>query len=195
MLYLKEYYNFINERLNFNISIDEILNVLGEQVDLFNKLNINKDQIDFKGNIEDLYKNNDFNEKLDKHIYKKGKLEDTIYDETLLDDNTKLKFFFIYDKSDNELQEPRSIVLQYIQNNKKSNILCYKGNDINKIFQKLTDITIELTNGKKTYLYKTTNAGNNWIMNNVQMETDEMKSEIDKEELNDLITKNNLKIK
>lgn len=195
MLYIKEYYNFINEQLYFNIKIDDILNILGEQIDLFNKLNIDKEQIDFKGNIEDLYSKNDFSKKLEKHNYKKGKLEDTEYDETLLDVNTKLKFFFIYDKTDNELQEPKSIILQYIQNNKKSNILCYKGNDLNKIFQKLTETSIELSDGKHTYLYKTTNGGNNWSMNNVQMETDKMKSELDKEELNNLIKTNKLIIK
>lgn len=193
MLYIKEFYTFINESIDLNIKIDDIIKIFDEQVDIFKKLNIDKDQIDYTGNIEELYNNNDFSKKLNDKNYKKGKFEDTSYDETLLG-NTILKFFFIYDKTDNELQEPRSIVLQYIENNKKSNILCYKGN-INKIFQKLTDKTIELTDGTKTYLYKTTNAGNNWIMNNVQMETNKMKTEIDKEELNDLISKKNIKIK
>ena len=36
--------------------------------------------------------------------------------------------------------------------------------------KKITDSTIELTNGEDTFLYKTTNGGNNWEMKNVQME-------------------------
>ena len=113
----------------------------------------------------------------------------------MLDKNTILKFFFLYKKESIELEEPEFIILQYIKNGKRSNIIGYTNKDnINDFYEKLTDASVELTNGKDTYLYKTTNGGNNWEMKNVQMEDDEMKGDLDKEELKNLIKKLNLKI-
>ena len=197
MINIKNFNNFLNESKipSLTIDIDEIIALLGEKIDLFKNFKIDKDQILEKDDISELYDNNDFNERLKKNNLKKGKLEDTSYDETLLNKNTVLKFFFIHKEESIELEEPEFVILQYIKNNNKSNLLCYSNKDnINDFFEKLTDATIELTNGKDTYLYKTTNGGNNWEMKNVQMEDDEMKGDLDKKQLQKLITDKNLKI-
>jgi hypothetical protein len=55
-------------------------------------------------------------------------------------------------------------------------------------------INLGSSNSIDTYLYKTTNGGNNWEMKNVQMEDEEMKGDLDKGELQNLIKKLNLKI-
>ena len=72
-----------------------------------------------KDDIKKLYDNNDFNENITKNDLKKGTLEDTTYNETLLNDNTTLLFFFLYKKSSIELEEPEFIILQYIKNGQK----------------------------------------------------------------------------
>lgn len=197
MKHLKKYNLFINESKfpNIRITIDELLKLLDEEVDIFRIFSIDKDQVTISDNIEKLYNNNDFNHKLDKNELKKDSLQDTSYNETLLDENITLKFFFIHKKNEVELEEPEYIILQYLnkKDNKQSSIKGFKNfNKINTFYQKLTDSTVELTDGKKTYIYQTTNGGNNWEMKNVQMETGVMKGSLDKEELNDLIKKMNI---
>lgn len=197
MIHIKSFNNFLNENQipKFNVDIESLLSILGEKIDLFKVFKINKDQITENDDINQIYNNNDFNKRLKKNGLKKGKLEDTSYDETLLDKNTILKFFFLYKKESIELEEPKFIILQYIKNGKRFNITGYTNKDnINDFYEKLTDASIELTNGEDTYLYKTTNGGNNWEMKNVQMEDEEMKGDLDKGELQNLIKKLNLKI-
>jgi len=196
MIHIKNYLNFLNEGNipSLTVSIEELLELLAETIDVFEMFKIDEDQVKITDDIEKLYENNRFNEKLKKNDLKKGKLEDTTYDETLLNADTSLKFFFIYKKSEMQLEEPKFIILQYNKNNVKSQILSYTNKDsINSFYEKLTDAVVELSNGKETYLYKTTNGGNNWEMKNVQMENDEMKSELDKDQLQALINKKNLK--
>lgn len=196
MIHIKNYSTFITEGKlpSLTINITELLGLLEESIDIFSLFKIDEEQVIITDEIEKLYENNKFNEKLKKNDLKKGKLEDTSYDETLLGDDTILKFFFIYEKSEMQLEEPKYIILQYTQNNKKSEILGYTNKDsINTFYEKLTDAIVELSNGKETYLYKTTNGGNNWEMKNVQMENDDMKYELDKDQLQSLITKKNLK--
>lgn len=197
MIHIKSFNTFLNESQvpSFNVDIESLLSILGEKIDLFKTFKIDKDQIAENDDINKIYNNNDFNNRLKKNELKKGKLEDTSYDETLLDKNTILKFFFLYNKESIELEEPEFIILQYIKNGVRGDVIAYTNKDnINDFYEKLTDASIELTNGKDTYLYKTTNGGNNWEMKNVQMEDDEMKGDLDKEELKNLIKKLNLKI-
>jgi len=197
MRYIKNYNLFINENNNINlkITIEDLLSILDEEIDIFKIFNINKDQVKVNDDIDILYNNSEFNQQIDKKEFKKGKLEDTSYDETLLDDNIKLKFFFINNKGTIEIEEPKFIILQYNKNGIKSDIKGYENIDkINKFYQKLTDSTIELSNGKDTFIYQTSNGGNNWEMKNVQMENGDMKGELDIDEINNLIKKLNLKI-
>lgn len=197
MNHLWGYYDFIkeNKNISLSISIETLLSMFNDKVDIFKIFSINKEQVNINSDIQSLFDNNDFNKTINEKGYKKGKLEDTTYDQTLLDDTTILKFFFLYKKGAVEIEEPEYIILQYTKNDKNSDILSYDNKDnINKFYEKLTDSTIELKKGDNTYLYKTTNGGNNWEMKNVQMEDDEMKGDLDKEELKNLIKKLNLKI-
>ena len=190
MNHLWNYYDFIkeNKNISLSISIETLLSMFNDKVDIFKIFSINKEQVNINSDIQSLFNNNGFNKTINEKGYKKGKLEDTTYDQTLLDDTTILKFFFLYKKSAVEIEEPECIILQYTKNGKNSDILSYD----NKIYEKLTDSTIELKKGDNTYLYKTTNGGNNWEMKNVQMEDNIMKSELDKDKLLSLIKKYNI---
>jgi len=197
---VKRFDDFLNEKKIPEISIDikDLLSTLKDnKIDIFRKFKINKDAVAVNGNIEDLYSNRDFNINLKKNKLKKGKLQNTQYSETLLDDKYTLKFFFLYNEKSIELEEPEFIILQYydMDNTKSSDILGFTNSDyINSFYEKLTDATIELTKGDDTYVYQTTNGGNNWQMKNVQMEDDEMKGDLDKKELQKIINKKNLKV-
>jgi len=198
---VKKFSDFLNEKKIPNLSIDiqDLLSVLdNNKTDIFRKFRINKDEVNVNDDIDKLYSNNRFNNNIKKNNLKKGKAYNTQYNETLLDDKYVLKFFFLYDKNSMELEEPEFIILQYYNTDtkEKSDILGFINSDnINDFYQKLTDATIELTKGEDTYIYQTSNGGNNWEMKNVQMEDDKIKGTLDKKELQELIDKNNLKIK
>jgi hypothetical protein len=101
-----------------------------------------------------------------------------------------MKFFFLLDKDAVQIEEPKYIFLQYFNsdNGKNSDILCieHKGN-INDFYSKLTDSTVEIKKGDKNYVYKTSNAGNNWTMKNTTDANDEYKEELDKKEIKKLL--------
>jgi len=198
---IKKYDDFITEKKipKISISIESLLSLLkGLENDIFRTFKINKDEVGVRDDIDKLYVNVGFNDNVKKKKLKKGKPQNTEHSETLLDDKYILKFFFLNKEESIELEEPQYIILQYINkdNNKKSDILGFANSDkINSFYEKLTDATVELTNGEDTYVYQTSNGGNNWEMKNVQMEDDEMKGTLDKKELQELINKKNLKIK
>lgn len=200
MNYIKKYNEFLNEKKlpDISISIEELLSILeGAKIDIFSKFKIDKDQINVDDNIDSLYTNNRFNNLIEKKKLKKGNLNNTKFNETLLDDRYILKFFFLYNEESIELEEPEYVFIQYYDknSNKNSNILGFENNEhINSFYAKLTDATIELIKGEDTYIYQTSNGGNNWQMKNVQMESDEMKLTLDKEELKNLISKKGIKV-
>ena len=197
---IKKYNDFVNEKKIPKLSIDikDLLSVLdNSKTDIFRIFKINKDEVGVRDDIDQLYPNSKFNANIKKNDLKKGKAQNTQYSETLLDDKYVLKFFFIYDKSSIELEEPKFIILQYYntKTKDKSDILGFTNSDnINSFYEKLTDATVELSKGDNTYVYQTSNGGNNWEMKNVQMEDDEMKGTFDKKELQNVIDKKKLKV-
>jgi len=200
MKHLKGYNNYINEKKipKLTIDIEELLSAIdGGKTDIFRTFRINKDEVGVRGIIDDLFNNNGFNDNIEKNDMKHGKLQNTQESETLLDNNYTLKFFLIYDKDETELQEPGFMVLQYYNEKTKerSDILGFAINNINPFYEKLTNATIELIKGDNTYVYQTSNGGNNWEMKNVQMEDSEMKGTFDNKELQDVINKKKLTIK
>ena len=201
MKHLKGYNNYLNEKKipKLTIDIDDLLSTLdNSKTDVFRTFRINKDEVGVRGNIDDLFINVGFNDNVKKNEMKKGKLQNTQESETILNDKYVLKFFFINDKDSSELEEPKFIILQYHNTDTKerSDILGYANTDnINSFYKKLTDATVELTKGDDTYVYQTSNGGNNWEMKNVQMEDSEMKGSFDRKELQDIIDKKKLGMK
>lgn len=201
MKHLKGYNNYLNEKKipKLTIDIEDLLSTLdNSKTDVFRTFRINKDEVGLRGDIDDLFINVGFNDNVKKNEMKKGKLQNTQESETILNDKYVLKFFFINDKDSSELEEPKFIILQYYNTKTKerSDILGYANADnINSFYKKLTDATVELTKGDDTYIYQTSNGGNNWEMKNVQMEDSEMKGTFDRKELQDIIDKKKLGVK
>lgn len=199
MKHLKNYNLFCNESdlPNIKIDIEQILNPLKDKVDLFTTFEIDPDSFNLSSNLSDLYNNSNFNNFLNKKKLKKGKIESTKDSDTLLNSNYVLVFFFVYGKDSIMIEEPKFIFIQYYNKNKKqlSQIMLFKNHEnINDFYKKLTDSTIELTNGNKSYVYSTSNSGNNWELKNANIVNTVFKSELDSNQMNDLLKNNNIKV-
>ena len=198
---IKQFEEFINEKSSIKdikITIDELLDTIDDnELDLNNTFNLDGESITVKDNISKLYSDSQFNKKLDKKNLKKGKLQDTKDNETLLDDNYILRFFFVYDKDSVELEEPRYILIQYYNkiDNTISDIRLFENNDsTNKFYELLTDKTIEIQKGNKEYIYQTSNSGNNWELKNPNQVKGKFKDELDADQVDDLLKNKKIKL-
>jgi hypothetical protein len=78
---------------------------------------------------------------------------------------------------------------------KWEDVRLYKVNDdINKFYNKLTSKTVEFVINDINFIYKTSNSGNNWELQNTDNETSDFKRILTKDEIKLLAKKNNLKI-
>lgn len=145
---------------------DALLNsIKAKEVDLFQAFEFSPDDIESNFSIEELYDNKPFNDSINNKEYKKIELESTEETETFIEDTIVVKFFSVYEKNASELEQPEYIIYQ---SKKKSDsewepVKCYKVNDDMKHFyDKLTNKSVEIKKGDKTYLYSTSNSGNDW---------------------------------
>lgn len=199
MKHIKNFNSFCNESdlPDIKIHINDILEPLKDKIDLFTTFEFNPDEFSLKNNLSDLYNNSNFNKQINKKKLKKGKLESTKDSQTLLNDNYILTFFFIYDKNSIEIEEPKFILLQYYNKSKNelSEIMIFKNHkNINDFYQKLTDSTIEISKGNKTYVYNTSNSGNNWELRNANLVNGKFKDDLDIDQMNNLLKDKNIKI-
>jgi hypothetical protein len=198
---IKHFSEFVNENnsiKDIKIGIEELLDVINDnELNLMTTFNLDGEDITEKDNISKLYSDSQFNKNLDKKKLKKGKLQDTKDNETLLDDNYILRFFFVYEKDAIELEEPKYILIQYYNrtDNEVSEIMLFDNEDsINKFYEMLTDKTIEIQKGKKEYIYQTSNSGNNWELRNPKQVGGKFKDELDSDEVDDLLKDKNIKL-
>ncbi len=150
-----------SETLLKSINAEQVL--IGDVID-FNSENIN--------DIDVLSKDPEFLKKLDAKGFKKNNIEYSKDCETFLDKTLDIKFFLIFKKEDSELEpKPEYIVFQSRArgSNKWEAIKMYKVNEnIRNFYDKLSSKTIEIKRGGKNYIFKTSNAGNDWNLQNVQ---------------------------
>lgn len=191
--YIKGFNSFVVESALPNIKrdISDVISGFHTPFDLFRAFKINKDEVSHKSNIQSLYNNKGFNDSITKRHIKKGPLQATTYMETLLDDKYVLFFFFLYDADSVEIEEPKYVVLQYIddESQERSSIMSFENDSgIESFYEKLTDDTIEVEVDGETYVYKTTNGGNNWELKNVQVEVPKAEQMIDRDALRKLLS-------
>lgn len=150
-----------SETLLKSINAEHVL--MGDVFD-FNSENFN--------DIDVLSKDADFLKKLDKKGFKKNNIEYSKDSETFLDKTMDIKFFLIFNKEDSELEpKPEYIVFQSRAkgSTKWEPIKMYKVNEnIRNFYDKLSSKTIEIKRGDKNYIFKTSNAGNDWTLQNIQ---------------------------
>ena len=178
---------------SLNMLEDVLLNSIdAKEVDLFDTLKVDKNLLDNKLNLDDLFNNVDFINSLTSLSLKKSNLEDTNSYQTFL--TRPSKFMFIYGNNQNELENPIYILFQIKDGDQWQQTKLYKiGNDIKRFYDKLSSRTIEIVDGDENYIYTTSN-GNDWELQNSNKANDIYKNNFRKEEIMKLIDDRNLKL-
>jgi len=188
---MEELFNVVDILESIVTDSDALLkSIEAKEVDIYTELNINKDKLKNNLSIQELYDNELFNHSLEKNNYKKNELESTDESETFIDDTVQIKFFSIYKSNQTELDQPKFIVYQSKNpgDNNWSAVVAYSVNgDMQNFYNKLTNKTIEIKKNDKTYVYITSNSGNDWQL---QKHQDNQDNKIFK----DMMSNNDIKV-
>jgi len=187
--------DFTNADILENIITDSdslLKSVEAEEINLYKTFNL-PDNIDIF-DIDKLYDNDIFNLKLSEKKLKKNILENTEESETFIKKTIIIKFFLIFNINQEKIENPKYIIFQNIKKYKKEPVKCFKINkDIKKFYDKLTNKTIELKKGNKTYIYNTSNSGLNWelIQSKEVQSDDEFKDIMNSDDIKAILKKGN----
>jgi hypothetical protein len=185
MKYLKQYEQYIKESITTDV--DGLLDSIKEKkVDFFSLGLSNDDYIN--ETIDKVYDDANFNKQLFKKNLKKGELESTMDIENFLRKDIDMKFFFLYNRNETVLDDPNYLILQYYKDEKWHPIEIYSiRGAIEKFYEKLTAKTIKLTFDNVTYIYNTSNSGNNWLLKDKQKKNNKFKENLETEDIKNLI--------
>lgn len=182
---MKTYSQFLFEKIiiNPNEILDSIKAKPVQSGDVFD---INTDNY---SDLETLYNDDRFNEKLRDKGYKKDKLELSKEYQTFLVNSLIIKYFLVFKESQTELEKPKYIFIQIKEQGKWNEIGLYKvGDQMKNFYDLLTNKTIEITDKTgKNFIYKTTNGGNDWTLQNVENQNDTYKKVMRSEEINQVL--------
>jgi hypothetical protein len=208
MKYLKKYINFKESVLvdlniqsvadileSLTIWTDSLLEAIGaEEVDIYDTFKLPIEDYKDKLDLDYLEDNVEFINSLSSIALKKSEVKLSDDYQTFL--NKPCRFMFIYDINSNELENASYLIFQSWNDtlNKWEDIKLYKihGN-VQKFYDKLISRTIELIDGGENYIYSVSN-GNEWVLQNSEKENDIYKKVFRKEELEDLLSKQNIKV-
>jgi len=189
---IKKYLEYIKEAITTDV--DGLLNSINDKKTDFFAIHLSNDDYINK-TIDDLYDDGDFNNQLFKENLKKGEIESTTEIENFLRKDIDMKFFFLYSRNETILDNPNFLILQYFKNDKWYPIEIYKiDSNIDDFYKKLTAKTIKLTFDNVTYIYQTSNSGNNWLLKDKQKKNEKFKENLENEEIKTLI-RNGAKLK
>lgn len=189
---IKKYLEYIKETITTDV--DGLLNSINDKKTDFFAIHLSNDDYINK-TIDYLYNDGDFNNQLFKENLKKGEIESTTEIENFLRKDIDMKFFFLYSRNETILDNPNFLILQYYKNDKWYPIEIYKvDSNIDDFYKKLTAKTIKLTFDNVTYIYQTSNSGNNWLLKDKQKKTEKFKENLENEEIKTLI-RNGAKLK
>ena len=208
MKWIKNYQKFL-ETLKFDLSIinidmneslsiwyDALLDSIGAQeVDIFDTFSLPKDDYIDKLDLEYLSDNIEFINSLSSIGLKKSHMESSDDFETFI--SKPCRFMFIYNIESNELEQPNFLLIQSWNETLKKwdNSKLYKVNEnANKFYDKLSSHTIEIDDNGEKYIYKTTNK-NEYTLQNIEKATDTFKKYLRKDDFEELIKDNKVKIK
>jgi hypothetical protein len=152
------------------------------------------DEFKEKMNLDELSNNIEFVNSLSSIGLKKSALQNTDDFQTFL--NKPCRFMFLYDFNSNELENPEYIIFQTYNSTiqKWEDASLYKVNDdIKKFYDKLASKTIEIVEGDTNYIYTTSN-GNDWILQNIESQSDIYKRDVTKEDLQKIIDERKVKV-
>ena len=187
-------FNSIDIMESLNIWQDILLkSISAEPVDIFDTLKLSGD-LKSKLDLDTLSDLVEFLNSLSSIGLKKSPLQNTTDYQTFL--NKPCKFMFIYDFNANELENPEYLAFQSWNDTLKKwdeTKLFKVKDDVKKFYDKLTSRTIEIVDGDQNFIYTTSN-GNEWVLQNKDVENDVYKQTFRKEELEDLVKDRKIKI-
>lgn len=157
-----------------------------EEINIYHVLDLDESNYPRTLYIEELYEDKIFNKNLLKKGFKKTNLESTEETETFIDKTIDVKFFLIYKKDKSELEKPEYIIFQSKRQSATQweSLKAYKVNqDMRNFYDRLSSKTVEIKKDEKTYIFSTSNAGNDWQLKNINDETDVFKKIMKSEEI------------
>lgn len=196
---IKNYLSFINETINpanASTDVDDLLkSINAEQVLMGDEFNFNSEKF---SDIDSLAQNGNFLSKLDEKGYKRNNVEYSQDCETFLEKRSDIKFFLIFHKDDSELDpKPDFIVIQSkSKDNNWGSIKMYKiKENIRNFYDKLSSKTIELKKADINYIYRTSNGGNDWTLQNIQNKNASFKDIMSNDEIKATLSDGSVEMK
>jgi len=185
MKHLKLFEQYIKESITTDI--DSLLDSINDKKVDFYKIGLSNDNYINK-DIDYLYNDADFNNQLFKQNLKKGEIESTMNIENFLRKDIDMKFFFLYNRNETILDNPNYLIIQYYKDEKWYPIEIYLIRDnVENFYEKLTAKTIKLTQNEVTYIYQTSNSGNNWLLKDKDKKTEKFKENLETDDIKKLI--------
>lgn len=150
-----------------------------------------------KVDIDSLSEDSNFMESLSNIGLRKSNVQNTSDFETFL--GKPLKFMPIFRVEDNDLMNPMFILIQSYNDSKDEwdDIRLYKVNDdIKKFYDKLSSKTIEIIDNKtkNSYIYITSNSGNDWELKNLNDENDTFKRYLQNSDLEQMASNKSITV-
>jgi hypothetical protein len=182
---IKKYLEYIKESITTDV--DGLLDSINDKKVDFYALHLSNDDY-LNKTIETLYDDADFNKQLFKENLKKGEMQSTLDIENFLRKDIDMKFFFLYNRNETILDDPNFLIIQYYKDDKWRPIELYsiKG-AIENFYEKLTAKTIKLIFDDITYIYQTSNSGNNWLLKYKDKKTEKFKENLETDDIKELI--------
>jgi len=182
MKYIKKY-NVYKESIKFDLEYQEVYDLMesmniwhdalltsisAEELDIFDTLNLPREQYSDNLDLSYLTKNIEFINSLSSLGLKKSQVQSSDDFATFL--NKPCKYMFVFKTDSNELQNPEYLLLQTWNDTleKWEDVSLYKVNDIKKFYDKLTSKIIEIVDGDDSYIYQTSNGGIEWVLQNIE---------------------------
>lgn len=184
---IDKYYGKLDLTENIKTDTGELLSSIDlEEVDLYKTLNILVNDVNLDGmTIEQLADNTHFLNALENLSLKKEEPQTTTDSDTFL--TRSLTFMGIYPIQVLEIQNPEYLMIQI----GGGPIKLYKvTGSIEDFYNKLTSKTVEISAGDKKWIYKTSNSGNNWELQNKMNSSDVFKDVMTTQELEDSLNSN-----
>ena len=170
--------------------------IAAEEVDIYETFHLPVEEYQDKLDLDFLEDHVEFINSLSSIALKKSPLQHSDDYSTFI--NKPCKFMFIYGINRNELENPEYLLFQSWQETleKWDDVKLYKVNEnIQRFYDKLSSRTIELidTGSGENYIYNISNA-NEWVLQNSEKENDTYKKVFRKEELEDFLKNNKIKV-
>lgn len=208
MKWIKKYNSF-KESVSVDLSVQTMVDILesltiwhdalleaigAEEVDIYDTFKLPIEDYKDKLDLDYLEDNVEFINSLSSIALKKSEVKLSDDFQTFL--NKPCRFMFIYGIDKNELENPSYLIFQSWNEtlNKWEDVKLYRIHEnIQKFYDKLISRVIELIDGGDKYIYMASNA-NEWVLQNVEKENDTYKKVLRKEELENILSKKNIKV-